>query len=128
MPLLYSLPVITAGAFVAGLLLMLDKAKGKSGKYIFLSVMMIGTGIMFSLTETFIIFKRCGTDNGAVLEKLPFFILALAVDSLNCLLKGILMRKGFTGEDGDYAKAISKANALDFLSVLALIAVILVYR
>ncbi len=128
MPLLYILPIITAVAFVTGLFLMFGKAKGKGGKYIFLSVMMIGTGVMFSLTEAFIIFKRCGTDNGAILGKLPFFILALAVNSLNCLLKGLLMRKGFAGEDGDYTKAVSKANALDFLSVIALISVILVYK
>ena len=128
MPLLYLLPVITAIAFFISVYLTASKSKGKSGKYVFLFIMMIGTGLVYSLIEAIIIRIRFGYDNAIILDKLVFFILAIVVNSLNCLGKGYFVRKEFMKENSDYTGAVSRANILDTLGLVVMIVVLLMFK
>ena len=128
MPLLYYLPLVTAAAFVISVLLVVSKARGKKGRYVFLFIMMIGTGLALSLIEAIIIRSRFAYDNSIIIDKAVFFVLLILLNSFNCLGKALSMRKELVKEDSDYARAVSKANLLDTLGLMALICAIIIFK
>ena len=128
MQLLLTLPVTTFISFFIALLMILIRSRGKNPRYTLLYVFMNGTGLIFSLIEYILLFNRYGWDDSALKRMIAVFILAVAVNSLNCIGKGIVVYKGYSDDKTDYTGITGKLNMFDPICLLVLIAVVLVFK
>ena len=128
MPLLLYLPFTTFISFLFGLFFILNKARGKELKFNLLYVLMCGTGIVFSLIEYVLLFNKYGWDESILKEKMVIFILAVVLNSLNCLGKGIVVYKEYSKKDTDYTGITGKLNVFDPICLIFLIVVVLVFK
>ena len=128
MPLLLYLPLTVFISFLFGLFFILNKAKGKEMKFSLLYVLMCGTGIVFSLIEYVLLFNKYGWDESVLKEKIAVFMLAIILNSLNCLGKGITVYKGYCRKDIDYTAITGRLNVFDPICLIFLIVTVLVFK
>ncbi len=89
-------------------------------------IMMISTGFVFSLVETYIIYRFHGLDNAYMLSKLVFIIVLMFLNGLNTILKSILIEKGVNNHN---LELVIKNNFLvDFLLIISIVLTIIVLR
>ncbi len=89
-------------------------------------IMMISTGFVFSLVETYIIYRFHGLDNAYILSKLVFIIVLMFLNGLNTILKSILIEKGVNNHS---LELVIKNNFLvDFLLIISIVLTIITLR
>ncbi|MBR3228274.1 MAG: hypothetical protein IKF68_06995 [Erysipelotrichaceae bacterium] len=128
MRLLLVLPVMSLISFLMAMILLFGSAKGKKKGYNILFFFMTGTGIIFSLIEYILLFNKYGWDEAPLMEHIAVFVLAVVMNSLSCLGKGIVIQRGYGEKNVDYARITGRLNAFDPLCLIVLIAVVLVFK
>ncbi len=89
-------------------------------------IMMISTGFVFSLVETYVIYRFHGLDNAYILSKLAFLIVLIFLNGLNVFLKTILIEKGVNNHS---LEIVIKNNFLvDLLLVTSIVITIIALR
>ena len=81
-----------------------------------------------SVITLILLFHKYGWDDSVLREKIAVFIIAIVVNSLNCIGKGIVVNKGYSRDKVDYTGITGKLNMFDPLCLLVLIAVVLVFK
>ena len=125
---IFILPGITAVFFLIGLFFLIKNAGKLSLKISFLMGLMTGTGVAFSLIETVFLYAKSGTVIELSGVKLFIMILTMIMNSLNCLLKGILIDKEYKKDKPDQTALIAHMNLLDPLCLGALILVVVFFK
>ena len=119
--LIFVLPISTLICLIYGIVKLL-KLKVDVPPFI----MMISSGFVFSLVETYIIYRFHGLDNAYVLSKLVFIIVLMFLNGLNTILKAILIEKGVKNKN---LELVIKNNFLvDLLLVTSIVITIITLR
>ncbi len=119
--LIFILPISTLVCLIYGMVKLL-KLKTNISPFI----MMIFSGLVFSLVETYVVYKFHGLDNTYVLSKILILILLMLLNGSNTIIKTLLIEKGVKNNN---LELVIKNNFLvDLLLVASIVLTIITLR